>query len=132
MRLVAEPHMQRVRVGLGIDRDGAQAEPLRGARDAAGDLAAIGDQDGREHGQALAQGGPEGHRRAGRLSSGRQLLGGRIERQRRRSRGRLAAWRGGGRRVADAGAELVGGAAAGCGARAGGGGGAAAAAARRS
>src|SRR5579864_6145456 len=42
--------MKRVGVGLRIDRDGAQAEALGGARDAAGDLAAIGDQDGAEHG----------------------------------------------------------------------------------
>ena len=41
--------MQRVGVGLRIDRDRAHAEALRGARDAAGDLAAIGDQDGSEH-----------------------------------------------------------------------------------
>ena len=37
--------MQRVGVGLGIDRDGLDAQPLAGADDAAGDLAAIGDQD---------------------------------------------------------------------------------------
>ena len=49
MRLVAKPHMQCVRVGLGIDRDGAQAQPLGGAGDATGDFAAIGDQDGFEH-----------------------------------------------------------------------------------
>ena len=41
-----------LRVGLRIDRDGAQAEPLGGAGDAAGDLAAIGDQDGFEHRRA--------------------------------------------------------------------------------
>ena len=49
MRLVGEPHMQRVRVGFRIDRDGAQTQPLGGAGDAAGDFAAIGDQDGFEH-----------------------------------------------------------------------------------
>ena len=41
--------MQRIRVGIGIDRDGAHAEPLRGARDAAGNLSAIGDQNRCEH-----------------------------------------------------------------------------------
>ena len=50
MRLVSEPHVQRAGVGRRIDRDGAQAEPLGGAGDAAGDFAAIGDQDGFEHG----------------------------------------------------------------------------------
>src|SRR5439155_12639640 len=39
------PHMQRVTVGLGIDRDHAIAEAPRGAHDPQGDLAAIGDQD---------------------------------------------------------------------------------------
>ena len=42
-------HMQRAGVGLRIDRDHAQAELPRGARDAAGDLAAIGNQDGGKH-----------------------------------------------------------------------------------
>src|SRR5580704_3573173 len=42
--------MKRVGVGLRIDRDGAQAEALGSARDAAGDHAAIGDQNGAEHG----------------------------------------------------------------------------------
>ena len=55
VRLVGKPHMQRVRVGVGIDRDGAQAQPLGGAGDAAGDLTAIGDQDGFEHGWARRQ-----------------------------------------------------------------------------
>jgi hypothetical protein len=41
--------MQRVRVGLRIDRDGAQAQSFGGAGDAASDFAAIGDQDGFEH-----------------------------------------------------------------------------------
>ena len=55
VRLVGEPHMQRLRVCVGIDRDRAQAEPLGGADDAAGDFAAIGDQDGCEHGWARCQ-----------------------------------------------------------------------------
>ena len=41
--------MQGAGVSLRIDRDGAQAQPLRGAGNAAGNLAAIGDQDGFEH-----------------------------------------------------------------------------------
>ena len=48
-RLVGQPHMQRVAVGVGIDRDRAQAHAPGGADDAAGDLAAIGDEDGFEH-----------------------------------------------------------------------------------
>ena len=55
VRLVGKPHVQRAGVGVGIDRDGAQAEPLGGAGDAAGDLAAIGDQDGFEHQWARRQ-----------------------------------------------------------------------------
>jgi hypothetical protein len=37
--------MQRVAVGLGIDRDRRDPHPPRGLDDPAGDLAAIGDQD---------------------------------------------------------------------------------------
>ena len=47
--LVALPDMQRAGVGVRIDRDGAKPEPRGGARDPAGDLAAVGNQDGREH-----------------------------------------------------------------------------------
>ena len=43
--LVGELDMQRVAVGLGIDRDGRDPEPPRGADHPAGDFAAIGDQD---------------------------------------------------------------------------------------
>ena len=46
--------MQRLGVGVGIDRDRADAEPAGGADDAAGDLAAVGDQDLGEHGIYLA------------------------------------------------------------------------------
>ena len=42
--------MGRVGVGLGIDRDGVDAEPASGGEHAAGDLATIGDQDRFEHG----------------------------------------------------------------------------------
>ncbi len=55
VRLIAKAHMQRIRVGLRIDRDGAQPQPLGGAGDAAGDFAAIGDQDGFEHEWARLQ-----------------------------------------------------------------------------
>ena len=44
-RLVGQLDMQRSAVGLGIDRDRGDAHPPRGADHAAGDLAAIGDQD---------------------------------------------------------------------------------------
>ena len=48
-RLVGHLDMQRLGVGVGIDGDGAHAQPARRADDAAGDLAAIGDQDLGEH-----------------------------------------------------------------------------------
>ena len=41
---IGETRMQRVCIGVGVDRDDAHAEPLRRAGDAAGDLAAVGDQ----------------------------------------------------------------------------------------
>jgi hypothetical protein len=44
--------MQRPGVGLGIDRDRRDPHPPRRIDDAAGDLAAIGDQDRGEHGSA--------------------------------------------------------------------------------
>ena len=55
VRLIGDTRVQRAGVGLRIDRDDAQAEALCGARDANGDLAAIGDQDGREHDNVLPQ-----------------------------------------------------------------------------
>ena len=45
VRLVGEPHEQRVAVGLGIDGDTADAGVPTGADHADGDLAAVGDQD---------------------------------------------------------------------------------------
>ena len=48
-RLVGSTHMQRIGIGVGIDRDGANAELAAGVHDAAGDLAAVGDQDLVEH-----------------------------------------------------------------------------------
>ena len=56
MRLVAQPHMQSVSVSLRIDRDSAQPQPLGGAGNAAGDLAAVGDQDGFEHSDPVSIG----------------------------------------------------------------------------
>ena len=58
-------HMQRIAVGLGIDRDGFDAHAARGFDDPAGDLAAIGNQDSLEHRRTLscpAERG-RGHRR---------------------------------------------------------------------
>ena len=46
--LVGHGDMHRAAIGFGINRDGAQAHRLRGADDAAGDFAAIGDQEGPE------------------------------------------------------------------------------------
>jgi hypothetical protein len=46
---VGEPHVHGVGVGRRIDRDGRDAEFLRRALDAQGDLAAVGDQDLVEH-----------------------------------------------------------------------------------
>ena len=48
-RLVGHFDMQRVAIGVAIDGDGGDAEPARGADDADGNLAAIGDQDLVEH-----------------------------------------------------------------------------------
>ena len=42
-------HERGTGVGRGIDRNGAHAEPFRRARDAAGDLAAVGNENGGEH-----------------------------------------------------------------------------------
>jgi hypothetical protein len=41
--------MERVLVGVGIDRDRLDAHAARGLDDPAGDFAAIGDQDALEH-----------------------------------------------------------------------------------
>ena len=51
---VGEAHMQRIRVGVAEDGDGAEAFGARRANDAAGDLAAVGDEDG---GKASAHAG---------------------------------------------------------------------------
>ena len=51
-RLVGLPHMQRPGVGVRIDRDRGHAHGARGADDAAGNLAAIGDKELLDHGAA--------------------------------------------------------------------------------
>ena len=43
-RLVRHAHVQRLGVGVGIDRDRADPQPPRGADHPAGDLAAVGDE----------------------------------------------------------------------------------------
>jgi hypothetical protein len=48
-RLIGLAHMQGRGVGLGIDGEGADPHAFGGAEHPAGDLAAIGDQDGFEH-----------------------------------------------------------------------------------
>ena len=48
-RFVGHAHVKRLGVGIRIDRDRGDPHPPRGADDAAGDLAAIGDQDFAEH-----------------------------------------------------------------------------------
>ena len=49
IRGVRRAHMWRIRVDVGIQGDGFEAHRLDGAQDAAGDRAAIGDQDFSEH-----------------------------------------------------------------------------------
>ena len=51
-RLIGHADVQRVGVGLRVDRDRRDAEPPAGPDHAAGDLAAIGDQELVEHSQA--------------------------------------------------------------------------------
>ena len=48
---VGKGDMGRVGVGLGVDGDAPQAERATSADDAAGDLAAVGDQHRVEHGR---------------------------------------------------------------------------------
>ena len=47
--LVGKADVQRVLVGLGVDRDGLDAELAAREDDAQGDFAAVGDQDFLEH-----------------------------------------------------------------------------------
>ncbi len=48
-RLVGHLHMQRIAVGIGIDRHRLDAHLAGGLDDPAGDLATVGDQDLLEH-----------------------------------------------------------------------------------
>jgi hypothetical protein len=48
-RFVGDLDVERVAVGVGIDRDRRDAKAPRGLDDAAGDLAAVGDQDLLQH-----------------------------------------------------------------------------------
>ncbi|MCY1296404.1 hypothetical protein D9M70_457900 [compost metagenome] len=48
-RLVRHAHMHGLAVGVGVDRDGGDAELLCGLDDAAGDFTAVGDEDFLEH-----------------------------------------------------------------------------------
>ncbi len=48
-RLIRHLHMQRIAVGIRIDRDGGDAQTTGRLDDAAGDFAAIGDEDLLEH-----------------------------------------------------------------------------------
>jgi hypothetical protein len=62
IRLVADLDVQRAGVGIRIDGDRPNAHPPRGARDAARDLSAIGDQDLVKHRDAASS----PYRRSGR------------------------------------------------------------------
>ena len=44
-RFIRGPHMQRIAIGVRVDRDHAVTETARGTHDPKRDLAAIGDQD---------------------------------------------------------------------------------------
>ncbi|MNM30557.1 hypothetical protein D3C81_411190 [compost metagenome] len=59
--LVGQAHMACIAVRIGIHRHGGDAEATAGGDDAAGDLAAVGDQDFAEHGNRLGHG--TGHMR---------------------------------------------------------------------
>ena len=49
-RLVRRTDVKRVGIGIGIDRDSANAQAAGRADDTAGDFAAIGDEEGFDHG----------------------------------------------------------------------------------
>jgi hypothetical protein len=55
MGLVSHPHEERVRIGFRMDGDSAHPQPPGGLDDAAGDLAAVGDQDTVEHFHPLSE-----------------------------------------------------------------------------
>ncbi len=56
--VVGEAHVQRLAVGLAVDRHGLDAELAAGANHPQGDLAAVGDQDLLEH-QGVRSSAPE-------------------------------------------------------------------------
>lgn len=56
--LIRLPYMQRIGIRIRIDRDSGDAHLLRGLDDTAGDLAAIGDEDFRNHRAATSEGIP--------------------------------------------------------------------------
>src|SRR4029077_13425584 len=51
--LVGHVDVERITVGIGIDGDRLDPEPVRGFHDAAGNFAPIGDQKFRKHGSPL-------------------------------------------------------------------------------
>src|SRR6478672_1341475 len=54
-RFVRGLDVESVRIGIRIDGNGTQTEPPRGADNAGGDLAAVGDQDLLEHAAVIAR-----------------------------------------------------------------------------
>ena len=48
-RLVGFPHMQRLGIGIRIDRNGANAHRAGSTDDPAGDFATVGDEEGLDH-----------------------------------------------------------------------------------
>src|SRR5882724_9223319 len=50
---VGEPHVQRLRVDIGVNGDGADAHLTRGAEHADGDLAPVGDENLAKHPRSL-------------------------------------------------------------------------------
>ena len=69
-RLVGHLDVERLLVGGGMDRDNPHAEAMRGAGDAACDLATVGDQDGGEHRAFMSPAPQPGNR--GYMAAGRQ------------------------------------------------------------
>ena len=61
-RLVGQRHVARAAVGVGIDGHGRHPHPAAAVHDAAGDLAAVGDQDLAEHGVPLVTAQDPGRR----------------------------------------------------------------------
>ncbi len=61
-RLIGLAHMQRLGIGIRINRNGTNAHRPRGADDAASDFAPVGDEEGLDHAKSSPErgGGPEG------------------------------------------------------------------------